>query len=205
MPRKSEPPETKRLRQFHELGKKVLAADKQSKPLAGGKRRRGVARRFMKTRGLQRDQVDKARQFAKMYTDHDLKELCSLQSEDGSRRITKSHVIRLLAVRSKRTRAKLAKQVVRYGWCVQRLGQEVTKSGKSSRGGRRPKRPATVDEALGQIERMAQRWTNWVQMMEDSDGDQEVGITDLPGPVTRAVSRLTRSAEKVNGLLSEGT
>ena len=192
-----EPPETRRLREFHALGKKVLEVDRDSEPLAGGRRRRGVAKQFQKKRGLSRDQVEKARKFAAMYSEEELEALCSLNVSRTGKSVTKCHVIRLLAVHSKRTRRRLEKQAVRHGWSVQRLGQEITKSGKSSQGGRRPKRPATVDEALGHIERLAQQWVRWAEMMEDSDGDESVGTKDLPGPVALAVGKMTRSANSV--------
>ena len=202
MSRNVEPAETKRLREFHTLGKQVLEADKGSDPLAGGKRRRGVAKQFQNKQGLKRDQVDKARQFASMYSEQELNELCSLNTEDRTKRLTKSHVIRLLAVRNKRSRMKLAKQVVQDGWSVQRLGQEITKSGKTSQGGRRPKRPATVDEAKHQIKSMVQQWVKWMEMMDDSDGDQDVGIEDLPKSVVRTLARMTKSAEMVKATVS---
>ncbi len=188
-------PEVRRLREFHALGKQVLKVYETSEPLASGSRRRGVAQTFDRRLGLKRDQVDKARQFAAMYSDEEVDALCELVNRSDRGQITKSHVIRLLAVPSKRQRDKLAKLVVREQWTVQRLGAEITKEGKSSQGGRRPKRPATVDEALGQVERLVRQWERWVEMMADDGGASGVGIKDLPGAVARAVAGMSKSAQ----------
>lgn len=193
--KKPPPPEIRRLREFHALGKRVLRVYEASQPLADGQRRRGVAQAFNRRLGLQRDQVDKARQFAAMYSDEEVDKLCNLASRDGVRPITKSHVIRLLAVRSRRERHKLAKQVVNEQWSVQRLGIEICKRGKVSNGGRRPKRPATVEKALEQIQRMAHRWERWVEMMSDQDDASGVGIGDLPVPVARALAKMSATTK----------
>ncbi|ADB18068.1 hypothetical protein Psta_3404 [Pirellula staleyi DSM 6068] len=193
--KKPPPPEIRRLRKFHALGKKVLQVYETSEPLASGSRRRGVAREFDSRLGLKRDQIDKARQFAAMYSDKEVDALCELVNRSDQGRITKSHVIRLLAVPSKRRRDELAKLIVREQWTVQRLGPEITKEGKSSQGGRRPKRPATVDEALGQIQRMVQQWERWVEMIEDKDDTKGVSIGDLPVQVARAVAGMSKSAQ----------
>lgn len=193
--KKPPPPEILRLLEFHALGKRVLKVYEASQPLADGQRRRGVAQWFNTKLGLQRDQVDKARQFAAMYSDEEVNVLCNLASKDGGRTITKSHVIRLMSVRNKRQRSQLAKQVVREQWTVQQLGAEITRQGKSSRGGRRPKRPATVGEALEQVQRMAQRWERWVEMMSDQDDASNVGIGDLPVSVARALAKMSEAAK----------
>jgi hypothetical protein len=188
-------PEVQRLREFHALGKQVLQVYEASEPLASGSRRRGVAQTFDRRLGLKRDQVDKARQFAAMYSDEEVDALCELVNRSDRGQITKSHVIRLLAVPSKRRRDKLAKLVVREQWTVQRLGAEITKEGKSSKGGRRPKRPANVEEALGQIQQMVRQWGRWEEMMSDDGGASRVGIKDLPDAVARAVAKMTKSAQ----------
>jgi hypothetical protein len=186
--------EAKRIREFHTLGKRILKVYGASQPLADGNRRRGVAQAFNRTLGLQRDQVDKARQFAAMYSDEEVEALCELKSASDGKRITKSHVIRLLAIGNRRERHKLAKQVVREQWSVQRLGAEITRQGKSSEGGRWPKRPSTVGEAMGQIQRMAQQWKRWVEMMSDQDDASGVGIGHLPKAAARAVAKMRAAA-----------
>lgn len=194
-------PEVRRLREFHALGKQVLKVYETSEPLASGSRRRGVAQTFDRRLGLKRDQVDKARQFAAMYSDEEVDALCELVNRSDRGQITKSHVIRLLAVPSKRQRDKLAKLVVREQWTVQRLGAEITKEGKSSQGGRRPKRPATVDEALGQIQRMVRQWERWEEMMSENGGASGVGIKDLPVAVARAVAKMRAAARSAGAAI----
>lgn len=203
--KKPSPPEIRRLREFHALGKRVLEVYEASQPLADGKRRRGVAQVFNHRLGLLRDHVEKARQFAAMYNDEEVNTLCNLASRDGGRPITKSHVIRLMSVRNKRQRTQLAKQVVREQWSVQRLGSEICKRGKSSQGGRRPKRPTTVEEAMEQMQRMVRQWERWVEMMSDQEDVSGVGIGDLPVSVARALAKMSAAAKSaVPVLKAEG-
>ena len=127
--------------------------------------------------------------------------LCELVNRSDRGQITKSHVIRLLAVSSKRRRDMLAKLVVREQWTVQRLGAEITKEGKSSQGGRRPKRPATVDEALGQIQRWVRQWENWVEMISDLPSINAVSTADLPKHLLRAVEQVSAAAKALKSAI----
>ena len=184
--------ENRRILEFHRLGKQVQRDDQKAAIRMDGKHV-GVSKRFCKRLGVGRDQIEKARKFVKLYTDEEVRVFCKL-GENG-KQLSKSHLIRLLAVPSRRSRHKLARLAAEQGWSVQRLGQEIKRLGKNHPKGRRPKRPATVDEALGQIQRMVQQWERWCKMMKDKNDKRGVSIGDLPVQVARAVAGMSKSLQ----------
>ena len=83
------------LREFYELGLKVLKAD-QNNPRRGTYSL-GVTVEFAERIGMARDYVDKARKFASTYTDAEFEELCSQRRPDGMP-LGPRHVIGLLRI-----------------------------------------------------------------------------------------------------------
>ena len=105
-------------------GVRVLKADRHSTKRGTGRRHWGVYEAVHDATGAARDEIEKARKFASMYSRSELKELCTLGGSRG-RRLNKSHVIRLLGVANKRRRAKLARLASEQGWSVRRLSDEI--------------------------------------------------------------------------------
>src|SRR6185436_18409035 len=93
------------------------------------------------------DTLRKARQFAdpvEGYTAKELKELCVLIDQVQSCQdprlplFTKTHVIRLLSVRSRTQRKHLQQKAVRQAWSIAQLKGEIAKRyGTRREGGRR--------------------------------------------------------------------
>ena len=186
----------KELRNYYQLGLDVLAADEKNP------RKRmyskGVSMAFATRIGKARAYVDKARQFAATYTEKQLDELCSLRRPDGMP-LGRRHVVALLSVKDKRQRKRLQRRAAEEGWGTRRLGEEITViQGSGSSGGRRPRAPDSVDDALAQIVKMSDRWRRWYGGFEREEGDTTgVSLEDLPKPVRERMAAVTAEVKKL--------
>ena len=65
------------------------------------------------------------------------------------------------------------------------MGEEVTViQGSRSAGGRRPRGPDSVSDALAQIVKMSERWGRWYEGFEQNqDETTGVSLENLPKPV----------------------
>jgi hypothetical protein len=148
---------------FYRLGKQVLKSDP-----ATGRRTGGAFARLCEETGRGRNELAKARKFAKLYNVNKLRWLCSLGKKQG-RPLTKSHVCRLVVVSDGKLRDKLARQCARSGWSVVRLEHEIQRvQPKRAYGGRQLTRPESLDEMLAETERLTNRWIHWNGVVADS-------------------------------------
>jgi len=139
----------KELQNFYQLGHKVLKAD-QKNPHKN-KYSLGVSVEIAARIGRSRDYVDKARKFASTYTKAELDELCRLRRPDGMP-LGPRHVIGLLRIKNKRDRKRFQRKAVVEGWSTRQVAAEISKLlSTGGSGGRRPKTPKTVDDALMQV------------------------------------------------------
>ena len=158
------------LRAFYQLGKRAIQSDPDSVNPATRRRARGSFARLCKELGRGRNELTKARKFARLYNAAKLKWICSLGQNKG-RPLTKSHICRLVVVRSSRLRDKLATQSAKHGWSVQRLEIEIKKHQPKRRyGGRQVHRPQTLDELLGDMEGLTNRWIRWDGVVTGAGG-----------------------------------
>jgi transcriptional regulator with XRE-family HTH domain len=193
----------KQLRDYYQLGLKVLEADRKNpiKLMYS----RGVSMDFAKRLGVSRDYVDKARQFASKYTEEQLDVLCALRRPDGMP-LGRKHVVYLLSVKDKRQRARLQRRAAEEGWATRRLGEEITVlQGSQSSGGRRPRGPVSVDDAVAQIFKMCERWGRWYAGVESEDegavslGDLPKSVSDRLASVSVGIEELQRAAQRKLG------
>jgi hypothetical protein len=191
----------KELQNFYQLGHKVLEADK-SNPRKGTYSL-GVSVEIAARIGRSRDYVDKARKFASTYTKAELDELCRLKRPDGMP-LGPRHVIGLLRIKNKRDRKRFQRKAVVEGWSTRQVAAEISKLlSTGGSGGRRPKTPKTVDDALIQVQTMTNRWSRWYagfdpQADNGKDLDKSrIGLDDLPEPIRKQLKSSARQIEKL--------
>jgi len=111
--------------------------------------------------------------------------------------LSRKHVSFLLSVKDKDKRKRLQRRVAKEGWGTRRLGEEITKvEGRQSAGGRRPRAPETVDDALTQTVKMAESWLHWYGAVESTEGETP-SLRDLTATVRK---RLSEAMEKMESL-----
>jgi hypothetical protein len=179
----------KELRNYYQLGLEVLDADRKNP----NKRTysKHVSQDFADRLGVGRDYVDKARQFASSYTEAQLEELCSLRRPDGLP-LGRRHAVALLSVKDKRQRRSLQRRAAEEGWGTRRLGEEITVlQGSGSSGGRRPRGPDSVEDAVAQVIKMCERWGRWYEGFDITADEDSISLKDLPKPVREALMRAT--------------
>jgi len=184
----------RQLGEFYRLGLRVIKADQKDpkRPKHG----KGISLRFAEELGVERDYIDKARTFASKYSQKEFEELCSLRQPDGMP-LSRKHVSFLLSVKDKDKRKRLQRRVAKEGWGTRRLGEEITKvEGRQSSGGRRPRAPETVDDALTQTVKMAESWLHWYGAVESTEGETP-SLRDLTATVRK---RLSEAMEKMESL-----
>ena len=186
------------LREFHELGLQVMAAERKCPPRGSGRYHYGsVARVARKTR-RPHTYLHTARKFAALYpTKRDLDAICRLGASQGNA-LTTRHVMRLVTVKDKQQRNRLAMQCAAKGWSVSRLNTAIRgKRPKRYASGRRPPRPHDLDEALVTLEQMATHWVRWINVLKSSEGTPGVAFQDLPAGVRRPLSQASKNVERV--------
>ncbi len=212
--KKSTPPTTKKadsarrakqaaqeLREFYQLGLEVLAADKKNP--RKGKYSLGVSVEIAARIGMSRDYVDKARKFASTYTKAEFRELCALRRPDGTP-LGPRHVIGLLRITDKRHRKRLQREAAREGWSTRRVAAEVSRLlGTAGSGGRQAKAPADVEDALGQIITMSNRWSRWyagydlASSGEKESGKSRIEVDDLPESIRKPLKAVSGQIRKL--------
>ena len=197
----------KELQNFYQLGHKVLKAD-QKNPHKN-KYSLGVSVEIAARIGRSRDYVDKARKFASTYTKAELDELCRLRRPDGMP-LGPRHVIGLLRIKNKRDRKRFQRKAVVEGWSTRQVAAEISKLlSTGGSGGRRPKTPKTVDDALIQVQTMTNRWCRWYagfDRQQDDEQEQDknrIGLDDLPEPIRKQLKSSARQIQKLKKAVEE--
>ena len=196
-----------KLRKFYKLGLDVLEADD-----ANTERNiysLGVTMEFANRIGMARDYVDKARKFASTYTETDFEELCQLRRPDG-KPLGPRHVIGLLRVKNKRQRKQFQRKVAIEGWSTRRIPLEVSKLlGTAGSGGRKPRIPEKVDDALDQIVIMTKRWGRWYEGFDSGKRKKKklkksrIEVEDLPDFVRKHLKSVTGQIQKLKKAVEE--
>jgi hypothetical protein len=189
-----------KIREFYALGREIppKLAHKQTY-------HQGVIRAEAQRRHINEDTLRKARQFAdpvEGYTREELKELCDLikrvQPEQDERKaiFRRTHVIRLLSVRSKRRRRALQREAILGGWSTAALEAEIAKRfGTRRHGGRRRRIPPDPGDLLVQLEAMCEGWRRWQTELsrEVEEGEEgHASLADLPDTVRKEVEEAGR-------------
>lgn len=161
---------TSPLREFHDLGKEVLAFDDENATFRNNKwvRAWGKFSELIEITGKSRDELCAARRFASWYSQRELNEICQLGQRKG-RPLTKEHIKTLLRVRDETTRKNLAEKCANGSWSVRRLMLEVRGHYKGREyGGREIHAPESWQDALVEIHDVSQRWIRWSTAIEAS-------------------------------------
>ena len=195
------------LREFYELGNEVLEADEKNP--RRGTYSLGVTMEFANRIGMARDYVDKARKFASTYTETDFEELCKLRGPDGMP-LGPRHVIGLLRIKNKRQRKQIQRRAVSEGWSTRRIPLEISKFlGTGSSGGRRPKSPQVIDDALMQVLTMTKRWGRWYEGFDSKKRKEKdleksrIEVEDLPDSVRKHLKSVTGQIQKLKKAVEE--
>ena len=186
------------LRDFFKLGREVLTADEKNPKKQTYSKEISIS--FAEQLGKSRDYVDKARQFASSYTEKQFEELCSLRRPDGLP-LRRRHLVALLSVENKGERKRLQRKAAKEGWGYRRLGEEIVViQGSQSSGGRRPRGPDSVEDALAQLIKMSEQWRRWYELFETQDDQDRVTLEDLPDDVAKALKSISGRMTKLTGL-----
>jgi hypothetical protein len=110
----------------------------------------------------------------------------------------RKHVVLLLSVKDKRQRARLQRRAAEEGWGTRRLGEEITAlQGSQSSGGRRPRGPVSVEDAVAQIFKMCERWGRWYAGLEREKDEAVVSLNDLPKSVSDRLANATTTIKEL--------
>ena len=189
---------------FHELGRFIRDADPRSINSGSGRRARGSFERLRMQKQRGRNELAKARQFAKLYNMAQLKWICSLGQKLG-RPLAKSHVCRLVVVRKRTLRDMLARKCAERAWSVLQLEYEIQKmQPKRAYGGRRISRPLCIGDALARTDQLAKKWIRWAEVLEATDDVEMNAMGELlPRTIrkrhigiTREMRRLQRQVQR---------
>jgi hypothetical protein len=111
-----------------------------------------------KKSGLKPAQYATAMRIARLYADEQIREVLSLIAKRRSKFGT-SHLTRLLAVTSPKSRMRLTKQAIREGWSFRKIDRAVKDNhSQRSYGGRRPAQASDSADALSRLLQASMRW-----------------------------------------------
>lgn len=203
-PTRSSTPPLGSISEFYELGSKFLEA-------TGGERSPGMAKELSKESGYSEVAVYKARQFAKMYNQDELEELCSLGESEGQP-LGIGHVHQLIQIKGAGERKRLQKAASKNCWSSRKLKEKRKhKLGYqvATNVGRKPRRAANSDEALLQLAQHADQWMRWADALattlpeEDQStqftlGDLKDSVRDRLKAVTHAMQELAATLQRLN-------
>jgi hypothetical protein len=184
---------------FYELGQFVLKADPHGIDAATGRRARGSFAALLQKKHSNRNELTKARKFARLYSRKQLNWLCALGQKAGQP-LTKSHISRIVVISKAEMRDRLAQRCARYAWSVRRLEREIqAHQPKREYGGRKPQQPSNHRELLLQTEQMAAAWIRWmktVQRTKPAPPPRDSAFKRQSAGITREMDKLLKLARK---------
>ena len=183
----------------YEMGRDALSR------IGGGRDKfaRGIWVQLEADHGETRSNIEKARQFAELFTEEEFARLCMLRSPSG-RAIGWGHITKILAVSNRSRRNSLLKKAAENGWSARKLDDEVRKKQPEKRSSGSPpmKLPQGEEDALLHLKRMCNQWLNWDRQMK-RQGDDGFGVDDLPPEVKRqfaiTLKHVTKLGEACGG------
>ena len=134
------------------------------------------------------DTIRKLRQMVEKpngYTKTEFKALCKL-CLDNDHPLGRSHVFKFMTVPRGSQRRKFQSRAIKNGWTMARIRQELRRQfGHRRQGGRRPRLPVNVPDALSQLDEMCLTWERWCRLVEAGqvEGKRCAALEDLPEPV----------------------
>ena len=133
------------------------------------------------------------------YTKAEFKALCK-RCLDNNQVLGRSHVFKFFTVPKGPQRLAFQSRAIKQAWTLARVRQELRRQfGHRRQGGRRPRLPVSVPDALSQLDQMCLAWTRWCDLLAAGPGPREkrFELRDLPGPVR---DRLDQAMETVRDL-----
>ena len=189
---------TKSIREFHALGKSVLKATVQRERRRAGVW--GLFDEFGAETAAEKNRLQEARHFARLYDSQQLAWLCGL-GRDVGRPLSRSHVLVLVRLADRRQRDRLALKCAKEAWSVRKLELEVRRIGPRRRyGGRSPSRPESVEKSLIVTEQIADRWIRWVRVLTSTEEDPKhhgANWDELPKPIRTRLTAISEEAERL--------
>ena len=198
------------LKKYYRLGTRVLAAHKENmKNRKGMKNSSKVVQEIAESNGTSREFIEKARVFARCYTQSEFQQLCKLRNAEG-KPLGLSQVRRLLSVGTekdclerKKIRRKWQSRALKNGWTLRKLNSMLVRKGKRSSGGRALKTPSTTSDALQQVIGESEAWLKrydnaWFGGEKPilTQGAAKHSPTKLRDTATEVLERLERAARK---------
>ncbi|HUQ68695.1 MAG TPA: hypothetical protein VM165_04180 [Planctomycetaceae bacterium] len=191
------------LRRRHEQGRELAGKFPKYERLPGPDESSAL---WYETEGFTNDDsARKVRQFVdpkRGYTEKELGRLIRL-CEKHERALGSSFVIRLLSVpKENHIRRRLESQLIREGWSMLRLNQELLSLfGRRRRGGEKRQVPADVSGMLSQLDQMALNWLRWTQRAGEATADETTLLATLPRRIQEKVKVVAAALEKLRELI----
>lgn len=127
------------------------------------------------------------------YTKSEFKALCKCCLEHDCL-LGRTHVFKFFTVPKGPQRLAFQLQAIKQGWTLARVRQELRRQfGHRRHGGRRPRLPVNVPDALSQLDGMCLAWKRWCDLVAEGadEGQKLVAIEDLPDPVRDRLVQVT--------------
>ena len=150
---------------------------------------------------LNPDTIRKLRQMVEPdgYTQVEFEELCRLCFAHNHP-LGRSHVFKFMTVPRGSQRRAFQSQAIKNGWTMGRIRQELRRQfGHRRQGGRRPRLPVNVPDALSQLDEMCLAWTRWYDLLAEAPDRRKkrCKLSDLPDPVH---GRLVQAKDTIRDL-----
>src|SRR4051812_44600950 len=144
-----------RLRHLHAVGREALARF----PI-GAAIDPDTVHEIAEREGLRLDNMQRARQFARAYSEKELEELCRLRTPAGMP-LGWGHVRRLVSIPNKAKHAALQRRAAKEGWTAAQISEAILREvvGRRRQNGGRPfAAPRTLGEGLRQVVLRSEEW-----------------------------------------------
>lgn len=168
---------------------------------AGGKYSAGALARISKEGGVSEPSLRKAIKFYETYSTKELREFLRLRTPSGTP-LSISVAYQLMYVANRQQRASIARRAAEFGWSIRDVKAEIGgrsgKHEKARKGGRVPRLPTNLDEALRQLEEKCDQWNRWVGHLDANASESgSFSAAQLPEKLRRRVGEVTLAMHKL--------
>lgn len=123
----------------------------------------GVLSAEASAEGMPADTMKKAWRVAGEYTEEQIRGWCALVRAKRSR-FGPTHLIRLLAVRSRAARDRLTRAAIQEGWSTAELQRAIqATNGRRAGVGNRPRLPTTRRRLIASLLALTEKWERWCE------------------------------------------
>jgi hypothetical protein len=162
---------------------------------AGKSHVRGLFARLADEEQVSQAQLRQAVKFAETFSQEELKGFLALRTP-GGKPLGISIAYQVMYLSNRRQRVVVCRLAAKNGWSSRDVKAEVQRrvgvNAKSSMGGRRPRLPANLAEALRQLEEKCDQWQRWVGQLEARDEEPGVfSARQLPQTLRNRINVVT--------------